>query len=168
MAVDSAKRGRWQDAIRYAQTALERGSNALALYDALASAHGWLGQWDQARRYGLQALTMRDRLFGGQPVIPLPEPGPLPPLPSAQTREHNLIAFSLFGGDPTYCELAVLNVQEQPDIYPHWVCRFYVDDSVPASVIDRLRQGGAQIVRVAEGGGCGAMAETDVAAAGAR
>jgi hypothetical protein len=42
----------------------------------------------------------------------------------------------------------VLNVQEQPHIYPHWVCRFYVDDSVPGDVIGRIRQSGGQIVKM--------------------
>ncbi|MDR2991805.1 MAG: tetratricopeptide repeat protein [Burkholderiaceae bacterium] len=139
---------RWQDAIRYGETALACGANMIELYDALAHVHGHLRHWDEARRYGLQALNMRDRLFGGEPVIPLPEPGPLPPLPSAQTREHNIIAFSLFGRDLKYCESAVLNVQEQPDIYPHWICRFYVDGSVPGRIIERLRTSGAQIVHV--------------------
>jgi len=139
---------RWQDAIRYGQTALARGGNRSALYDALAHAHGKLGQWDEVRRHGLQALNMRTRRFDSDPVIPLPEPGALPPPPSAPTRERNIIAFSLFGGSSKYCEPAVLNVQEQPQIYPHWVCRFYVDGSVPENVLARLRAGGGQIVQV--------------------
>jgi len=148
------KLGRWQEVIRYSQTAqslsgkLLGGNNALMLCDNLAHAHGQLGQWDEARRYGLQALNMRAERFSSEPVIPLPEPGPLPPLPSAATRERNIIAFSLFGGNSKYCEPAVLNVQEQPLLYPHWVCRFYVDGSVPESVIGRLRAGGAQVVLV--------------------
>jgi len=148
-AANCIRLGRWQDAVRYAQTALARGGKALGLlYDALAHAHGHLNQWDEARRYGLQALDLRAGSFGGDPVIAPPEPGPMPPLPSEQTRERNIIAFSLFGGQAKYCETAVLNVQEQPRIYPHWVCRFYVDDSVPESVLARLRKGGAQIVTV--------------------
>jgi hypothetical protein len=139
---------RWQEAVDYAQIALARGRKTLPVYDALASAHGAIGQWNEARYYGLQALTIRDRRFGGEPIIPPPEPGPLPPLPSAQTRECNIIAFSLFGGDCKYCETAILNAYEQPDVYPYWICRFYVDDSVPESVINRLRAGGGQIVRV--------------------
>ncbi|MDR2991545.1 MAG: hypothetical protein LBU72_06410 [Burkholderiaceae bacterium] len=140
---------RWQDAIRYAQAALARGEkDNLAIYDALSNASGQLKQWDDVRRYGLQALNMRAQRFGGEPLIPLPASGPMPPPPSAQTRERNVIAFSLFGGNSKYCEPAVLNVQEQPKIYPHWVCRFYVDDSVPEHVISRLRAGGGQIVPV--------------------
>jgi hypothetical protein len=147
-AVNCGMLTRWQDAIGYAQTALACGGNTFALYDVLASAYGQLGQWDEARRYGLQALDMRDRIFGGKPVIPLPKPRPIPPPPSAQTRERNVISFSLFGCDSKYCETAIVNMQEQPDIYPNWVCRFYVDGSVPEDVIHRLRVGGAQIVPV--------------------
>jgi hypothetical protein len=147
-AANCVKLERWQDAIGYGQTALARGCNTLGLYDALAHAHSKLEQWDEARRYGLQALNMRERRFGGEPVIPLPEPGALPPPPSEQTREHNVIAFSLFGSSSKYCEPAVLNVREQPQVYPHWVCRFYVDGSVPEGVVARLRAGGAQIVPV--------------------
>jgi hypothetical protein len=139
---------RWQDAIRYAQTALARGGNSFLIYDVLVYAHRKLDLWNEAGRYGAQALDMRDRQFGGKPVMPPPEPAPLPPAPSAQTRQRNIIAFSLFGGDSKYCETAVLNAREQPRIYPHWVCRFYVDGSVPERVLDRLRAGGAQVVLV--------------------
>jgi hypothetical protein len=141
---------RWQDAIHYAQTALTRGGNNLNIYDALANAYDQLGQKDKARSYGLQALNMRAARFGGAPPLPAPESEPLPPPPSAQTREHNIISFSLFGGNSKYCEPAILNVQEQPRVYPHWVCRFYVDDSVPESVISRLRAEGAQVVTVSD------------------
>jgi hypothetical protein len=140
--------GRWQDVIDYAQTALACGYRNVEPFDALAHAYGELGQWGEMRRYGLQALEMREHLFGGKPVISLPEPLPLLPPPSTQTRQCNIIAFSLFGSDSKYCEPAVLNVQEQRSIYPHWVCRFYVDGSVPKDVIERLRKGGAQIVPV--------------------
>ncbi|MDR0458667.1 MAG: tetratricopeptide repeat protein [Burkholderiaceae bacterium] len=141
---------RWQEALGYAQTALahKHDDNNFALYDTLAHAYAALEQWDKARHYGLLALERRVRLFNGEPAIPSPQPGPMPPLPNAQTRQRNLIAFSLFGGDSKYCETAVLNVQEQPDVYPNWICRFYIDNSVPTSVINRLQKGGAQIVPV--------------------
>jgi tetratricopeptide (TPR) repeat protein len=151
-AVNCLLLGRWQDAIGYARTALQQdvchGNDFFGAYAILAHAHGILGQWDETRRYGLQALNIRARQFNSEPVMPLLEPGAMPPPPSAQTRENNVIAFSLFGGDSKYCEPAVLNVQEQPHVYPHWVCRFYVDGSVPESVINRLRTNGAQVVRV--------------------
>ena len=70
----------------------------------------------------------------------------MPPLPGAATRERNVVSFSLFGGDSKYCETAVLNALDQPRIYPHWTCRFYVDDSVPAHTRRRLVEAGAQVV----------------------
>jgi hypothetical protein len=146
-AANCGRLGHWQDTIRYGCTALAHGGNTLNLYDILAHGHGELKQWDEARRYGLQALNMRASHFRGEPIIPL-KPTPIPQLPSVQTRERNIIAFSLFGGDSKYCESAVLNVQEQPRVYPHWICRFYVDGSVPESILTRLQKGGAQIVRV--------------------
>ncbi|MEW9586323.1 hypothetical protein [Paraburkholderia sp. DGU8] len=73
---------------------------------------------------------------------------PLALAPSAKTRTHNLIAFSLFGASSKYCETAVLNAIEQPRIYPHWTCRFYVDETVPVGVVERLRRAGAELVHV--------------------
>jgi hypothetical protein len=139
---------RWQDAVGYAQTALARGGKDIGIFDILAHAHDPLKQWDKVRYYGLMALNTRDRHFNAQPIIPWPEPKPVPPPPSPETRERNIIAFSLFGNHPKYCETAVLNVQAQPDVYPNWVCRFYVDNSVPDHVIARIQKGGGEIVPV--------------------
>jgi hypothetical protein len=147
-AVNCVKLGRWQEAIDYGQTALARGGSSLPLLDALAHAYGQLKQWGTARHYGLQALQMRDLRFNATPILPAPDPGAMPPPPAKPTRAHNVIAFSLFGRDPKYCEPAVINVQEQPRLYPNWVCRFYIDHSVPENIIGRLRSAGAQIVTV--------------------
>ncbi|MDR0477652.1 MAG: tetratricopeptide repeat protein, partial [Desulfobulbaceae bacterium] len=147
-AVNCNRLGRWQDAIHYSQNALARGCDHFGVYDLLAHAHAQLGQWDETRRHGLQALNIRARRFGNEQMIPLLEFPPMPPPPSAETRARNIIAFSLFGGNCKYCEPAVLNAQDQPVIYPHWLCRFYVDDSVPENITNRLQENGAQIVRV--------------------
>ncbi len=50
----------------------------------------------------------------------------------------------------------------QKSIYPDWVCRFYVDDTVPKDIITRLTQEGAEIINVKNlgpelGGGIGGM-----------
>jgi tetratricopeptide (TPR) repeat protein len=147
-AINCIKLDRCQEAINCAQTLLARGCDRVELYDVLAHAYSALGQWDETRRYGLQELNARDRFFSREPAIPPPEYSPLPPPSSARTREHNVIAFSLFGDNPKYYESAIFNVLEQPTIYPYWVCRFYIDGSVPENVIDRLHKGGAQIIQV--------------------
>ncbi|MEK1913062.1 MAG: tetratricopeptide repeat protein [Pseudomonas chlororaphis] len=152
-AVNCLKLERWQQAIGYAEQALARGGNGFALFDALSHGHGALRQWPQVRKYGLMALQLRDQRFGVAPAVPHVA-ATMPPLPSAQTRDRNVIAFSLFGADSKYCETAVLNVIEQPKIYPHWTCRFYIDDSVPPSVVERLIAAGAQVIQVDEQARC--------------
>ncbi|HTH60558.1 MAG TPA: hypothetical protein VL689_10445 [Paraburkholderia sp.] len=147
-AVNCVKLERWDDAIRCAQTALACGGDTLGLYDALAHAHCAKRQADDTRRYGLRALTLREQRFGVAPPVPHALPAPMPPLPGPGTRERNVISFALFGGSSKYCETAVLNALLQPHVYPHWICRFYVDDSVPAAIVRRLADAGAQVVFV--------------------
>ncbi|MCU1715763.1 tetratricopeptide repeat protein [Pseudomonas sp. 5P_3.1_Bac2] len=149
-AVNAIKLERWADAITYANQALRFNARSLALFDALSHAHGALKQWPQVRLYGLQALQLRSAQFDRAPPLPAPAQQGLPPAPSLARRARNIIAFSLFGGDSKYCESAVLNATEQPQIYPHWTCRFYLDDSVPQAVVQRLQAAGAQVVLVDE------------------
>lgn len=145
-AVYAIKLERWDDAIQYATRALKAKGDSLAIYDALAHAWGIKQNAEEVRRWGLAALDARDGRFGTTPVLPHDVSGAaLPPPPSELTRDNNLIAFSLFGANPKYCETAVLNVLEQPRVYPYWRCVFFVDDSVPVPVIERLRQGGRVI-----------------------
>lgn len=145
-AVYCIKLERWDDAIQYAQRALKAKGNGVAIYDALAHAWGAKQNAEEVRRWGLAALNRSLELFGGAPLLDHDVlAAALPPPPSAQTRDNNLIAFSLFGDNPKYCETAVLNVLEQPSIYPHWRCVFFVDASVPPQVVERLRQGGRVI-----------------------
>ncbi|WP_241193301.1 tetratricopeptide repeat protein [Pseudomonas chlororaphis] len=148
-AINCLKLERWQQAVGYAEQALARGGHSFALFDALSHGHGALRQWEDVRKYGLMALQLRDQRFGVTPAAPHAA-AEMPPLPSTQTRAKNVIAFSLFGADSKYCETAVLNVIEQPMIYPHWTCRFYIDDSVPSSVVERLVAAGAQVIQVDE------------------
>lgn len=147
-AVFCIKLERWEQAIQYANQALALHGSTFALFDALSHAHGVLKQWDKVRDYGLQALRLREEMYGGTPALPMPLPNSTPIAPSALTRKLNVIAFSLFGGDSKYCETAVINVLEQPRVYPHWTCRFYIDDSVPSMIVQRLKHAGAEIVKV--------------------
>lgn len=56
-----------------------------------------------------------------------------------------VIAFSLWGNDPMFCAGAVRNVQEAQKWYPEWLCRFYIDKTVPSDVINFLIQMGCEI-----------------------
>jgi len=50
-----------------------------------------------------------------------------------------IISFSVWGSNPRYAEAAYANLQLQPEIYPGWKCRFYVDETVPLRVINLLK-----------------------------
>jgi hypothetical protein len=141
-AVYSIKLEQWVPAIQFANRALKAKGNSLALYDALSHAWGGVRDWKEVGRWGLTALNMRLGQFSSAPLIEHDVLAPLPPPPSAATREQNLIAFSLFGANSKYCETAVLNVLDQPGLYPHWTCVFFVDDTVPSAIIERLSRGG--------------------------
>lgn len=58
------------------------------------------------------------------------------------------LSHSLFGNNSKYIEPAVLNTQVSPMLFPGWVCRFYVDDSVSPEAIQRLKNNGAEVVYV--------------------
>jgi hypothetical protein len=53
---------------------------------------------------------------------------------------RNVVSFSLFGQEPGYCECAVLNAVEMPRIYPGWEMWVFHDESVPESILDRLKR----------------------------
>jgi len=99
----------------------------------------------QARQYGHLVLAKRDALFANKFFCDWQVAAP----PAfSKDRSRNLIAFSLFGENPKYCEAGILNAVEQPALYPDWTCRFYVDETVPAQVLARLTALGAQVVAV--------------------
>ena len=55
-------------------------------------------------------------------------------------KPKKVIAFSLFGLDRKYLRGAIENIKLQPEFYPGWTCRFYVDESVPEGVMSTIRK----------------------------
>jgi len=49
-----------------------------------------------------------------------------------------IISFSLWGSNPVYAIGAVRNAELAKEIYPDWICRFYIGKSVPVEIIDSL------------------------------
>lgn len=109
--------------------------------DGLAEVCGWLGKKEELQHYGHRSLQAADDKFRHGQRWPL---GPVKPF-NPQAREKNIIAFSLYGAQPRYCETLVKNIAAAADLYPHWTCRVYLDDSVPEHVWQRLRDAGAQL-----------------------
>ncbi|MFZ1874723.1 MAG: tetratricopeptide repeat protein [Chania sp.] len=116
------------------------------MIDGLAEVCGWLNRPDEVRRFGLMSLEQGDRKFGSNQAYPLP--APQPPAFNPHNPEENAIAFTLFGSLVRYCESAVMNAKVSKALFPHWHCRFYLDDSVPQDVQQRLREAGAKVIKV--------------------
>ena len=57
-----------------------------------------------------------------------------------------IISFSLWGSNPKYTIGALENVKLQKELYPDWICRFYVDPLVPVQIIWTLQEQNAEIV----------------------
>ena len=51
-----------------------------------------------------------------------------------------IVSFSLWGDDPKYCLGAIRNAELAPEIYPGWICKFYVGYTVPYEISDQLEQ----------------------------
>lgn len=135
---------RWQDAIKYATQAIALDPRHLNAHDVLAHAYGALKEWEKVKKAGNKALSLRMEMMA--------ETAPLhtPRAPALEGANKNVIAFSLFGGNSKYCETAVLNCLDQPKLYPEWICRFYVDGSVPDVIIKRLTDAGGEVIHIAD------------------
>jgi len=57
-----------------------------------------------------------------------------------------IISFSLFGTDNLYYAGALQNLRRQAEIYPDWICRFYIDRNIPGTLVEALRAGGAEVI----------------------
>lgn len=68
------------------------------------------------------------------------------------TTGNKIISFSLWGNMPKYIIGAVENIRLQKIFYPEWTCRFYIDSTIPADVVNRLKEG-AQVCSMAESDG---------------
>lgn len=123
----------------------QRARAAGTWLDGLAEVCGWLGRTDELRQYGSRSLREADERHRHGERWSLPA---TPPAFNARAPERNIIAYSLFGAQPRYCESAVMNARIAHELFPAWTCRFYLDSSVPAHVRARLRAAGAQVVEM--------------------
>ena len=50
-----------------------------------------------------------------------------------------IISFSLWGDNPVYTQGAIRNAELAKEIYPDWVCRYYVGKSTPIDIVVKLQ-----------------------------
>lgn len=142
-ATAAVKASMWHECIACANKALKINPNHVNSLDALAHAYDGLRDWEKSGKYGKRALEVRDEMIlRANPELPQLGEG------RANSGGKHIISFSLFGGSSEYIEPAVMNAQVVSELYPGWICRFYVDASVPESALQRLRDAGAEVVLV--------------------
>jgi len=64
-----------------------------------------------------------------------------------------IISFSIWGSNPKYADAAILNAKLQPEIYPGWTCRFYIDETVPQNISENLIKLDSEIVKMPKSDG---------------
>lgn len=133
---------KWEDAINAELETLKLNDSYIPALDLLAHAYGGISNWERAGFYGHLSLTLKDK------AIPVPEQEMIPA--SCPKGSKRIISFSLFGNNSKYVEPAVLNTQVSPILFPGWICRFYVDDSVSETAIQRLKNNGAEVINISE------------------
>jgi hypothetical protein len=51
----------------------------------------------------------------------------------------NIISFSLWGDHPMYWKGAIENIKLSKDLYPGWICRFYIDKKSNKDLIESIK-----------------------------
>jgi len=135
------KMGRVLEAYQLASTH-RPAKPVLQYHDIMAAICGRLDRLPEAREHGSAALRLRAEQVSDRPVHSLPAGLP----PRFDPNALNIVAFTLFGSDPRYCEVAVMNCRVVSESMPGWLCRFYCDDTVPSAVAERILQAGGEVV----------------------
>ena len=142
---------RHQLALTAYKKAYELNRDDVFVLNGLNSACISLGLDEEAIRYGTKSLLRKDKLSGEK----FRHYQASPQLDTCWTVEakpgktrQNYIAFSLWGSIPTYTQGAIINAELAKNMYPGWQCRFYHDDTVPATTLQALSDRGAELAPV--------------------
>jgi hypothetical protein len=65
---------------------------------------------------------------------------------------YKIISFSLWGDNPKYTIGAIKNAELAQNIYPEWICRFYLGNDVPVDISEALLKEGAEVVPMSDSG----------------
>lgn len=143
LAMCHMRLGNYKDALFHYEKAIKKSPNETNLFDGMTELFGILGQIEKTKEMGLKALTLKANLNKTNVIWQIPKG--MPPRIS-EDKNRNVIAFSLYGENPRYCETAILNVEKAQSLFPDWTCRFYINNTVPTEVQVRLQKSGAQLI----------------------
>lgn len=134
-----SRAGDHRNAIDVLELYLARSGSEPSALDALCASSHKLGDDAKALDYGTRALAVKDERTAAQRgAVPLHH------VPDGDTRP-NVISFSLWGSNPRYLRGALHNVLAARRVYPEWTCRFIVEPSLDAALLDALRSEGADV-----------------------
>jgi len=57
-----------------------------------------------------------------------------------------IISFSIWGSNPKYTLSAFKNIELAKELYPGWICRFYVDETVPKEIREDLVMESSEVI----------------------
>jgi GR25 family glycosyltransferase involved in LPS biosynthesis len=135
------------EAVTDFQQVVAQNPDAVNAWDGLATVLYRMQRWAEAQQAGEESLQRKDRLCAASDLeIDWPDVSPQA-WDAAQQNLDDVIAFSLWGNNPRYLRGAVRNLQEAPLVYPKWVCRFYVDETVPVEFVNLAIELGAQVIQ---------------------
>ena len=139
---------RLADSARALEQAARLDPRHLDAIDRLVIALALLGREEEAGFWGESALDLKDRTaMQSAPALP-----PLPARPRGAERRHrNVIAFSLWNGQPTGAKDPVEILRQTVALYPGWTCRVHHDGSLPADRLAELADAGADLVAMKAG-----------------
>lgn len=138
LAVALARSGQHQAALHASQRYATGHPDDSGAWDLICAAAQGCGQFEAARDAGTRALTLKDQ-HCTPPAATLAPPPPPPP------AARQVIAYSLWGTQPTYLRGALDNLLAAPRLYPGWQVRIYMDSSVPPDWQALLRELGADL-----------------------
>ena len=116
-------------------------------WDALTAASARLGKYEEAQTSGAKVLALKDQSCLPQNLVSIQLPN-ISPTQWDKEHQHkkDIISFSLWGNNPIYLRGAIRNLLETPKLYPGWICRFYVDQSVPKDFGVLVKELGGEVI----------------------
>jgi tetratricopeptide (TPR) repeat protein len=137
LAVCCARSGQPAEALAHGHRYAARYPDDPAAWDVVCSSAQACGLLAEAAEAGTRALMIKDRQSSS--------PAATPSRHVASGATADVIAFSLWGRQPTYLHGALDNLLAAPRLYPGWQVRIYLDDSVPPDWQALLRELGADL-----------------------
>ncbi len=134
--------GLYDQAYQQCSALLAKYPDFIAGRDSMVALCNKMNRFEEALYHAKQSMVLKIHSVADSPRHALPAS---PPPGISRDKTRNIISYSLFGQQPRYGEVAVLNAQLAQTIYPHWTCRFYLDETVPSHTVQRLEKLGAQI-----------------------